>query len=209
MSSVVANKVEFQNITLLVEPTVYCPREDSFLLADAVKEFATGKVLDMGTGSGIQAIVASGKKEVTSIVAVDANKIALQCAQRNAEKNKVAKKITFIERDLFENINSESEQFDTIIYNPPYVPVEKEEKRDAESMAWYGGLNGRDYVDSFLERFPDFLSKNGKLLLLQSSLNVPEATEKKLAQLGFSFKVYGTAAFFFEKIFVLVIQRQK
>ena len=34
---------------------IYEPREDSFLLAKCVKEQVSGKVLDVGTGSGIQA----------------------------------------------------------------------------------------------------------------------------------------------------------
>ncbi|MBI2659492.1 hypothetical protein HYX05_05335, partial [Candidatus Woesearchaeota archaeon] len=36
--------------------SVYEPREDSTMLERYVREYAKGKVLDVGTGSGIQAI---------------------------------------------------------------------------------------------------------------------------------------------------------
>jgi len=41
---------------------VYIPREDSFLMQIAVKAYSKGKVLDMGTGSGIQAVTAAANK---------------------------------------------------------------------------------------------------------------------------------------------------
>ena len=43
---------------------IYVPREDSFLLAKFVEKYAFGKVLDMGTGSGIQAESALKNKAV-------------------------------------------------------------------------------------------------------------------------------------------------
>ena len=46
-------------------PEVYEPREDTFLILKEVKRYAKGRVLDVGTGSGILAIAASKKaKEV-------------------------------------------------------------------------------------------------------------------------------------------------
>ena len=46
---------------------IYEPAEDSFLLQKYVKKYAKGKVLDMGTGSGIQAEAAK------DVLAVDVN----------------------------------------------------------------------------------------------------------------------------------------
>jgi len=44
------------------------------------------KVLDMGTGSGIQAIFAASKS--TNVTAVDINPLAVQCAKLNVKLNK-------------------------------------------------------------------------------------------------------------------------
>ena len=56
---------------------VYRPAEDSHLLSKHVNRLVHGEVLDMGTGSGIQAITAALKQEVESVVAVDINPKAL------------------------------------------------------------------------------------------------------------------------------------
>ena len=40
---------------------IYHPAEDSFLLGIQVKKFAKGKILDLGSGSGYQALIALKK----------------------------------------------------------------------------------------------------------------------------------------------------
>ncbi len=190
----------FGEIEIVTNPPVYSPREDSFLLAKAVADLARGKALDMGTGSGLQAIVAAKKKEVKKVTAVDANRAALKCAEKNAERNKVENKIKFLQSNLFESVDK---IFDTIIFNPPYLPVEKSEKLDEQSMAWHGGGNGRRVLEPFLDQFFSFLSPNGQLLLLQSSLNGLQKTQRRLKSIGFSSEIVLTEAFFFEKIHVV------
>ena len=54
--------------------SVYEPREDSNLLEKYVRQYAKGKVLDIGTGSGIQAIAAAQNKKVSSVLATDIQK---------------------------------------------------------------------------------------------------------------------------------------
>src|SRR3989338_9032417 len=75
---------------------VYEPAEDSQLLASAVEKYASGSVLDMGAGSGIQAITAAKKTGVKSVVAADVNDDALKHAAAAAEKEKVASRIAFV-----------------------------------------------------------------------------------------------------------------
>ena len=52
---------------------IYQPAEDSYLLQKFVRRFATGRVIDMGTGSGIQALTAIEVPSVREVVAVDIN----------------------------------------------------------------------------------------------------------------------------------------
>src|SRR3989344_3174581 len=91
------------------DESVYEPREDSLLLAKSIALFARGNVLDMGTGSGIQAITAAQQKNVDTVLAVDVNKQALAYAK---EQNK-SSKITYQYSDLFQAIPLQL--FDTII----------------------------------------------------------------------------------------------
>jgi release factor glutamine methyltransferase len=97
--------------------SVYEPREDSQLLATQVRLYARGRVLDMGTGSGIQALAAKENKTVTDVLAVDVNKAAVD---RVAKLGIAAKK-----SDMFKELKGEV--FDTIICNPPYLPDEEKD----------------------------------------------------------------------------------
>ena len=76
---------------------IYKPREDSFLLQKQVKKFAEGRVLDMGTGSGVQAITAAESAEY--VLAVDVNPEAVECARK--------KGLNVIQSDLFESVKGE------------------------------------------------------------------------------------------------------
>ena len=104
----------FENIELKIPKGVYEPREDTYLLLESVKSIENKKILEMGTGSGLISIYLSKKNKVT---AIDINKNALKTAKKNAKNNK--SKINFKYSNLFSNIFS---KFDTILFNPPYVP---------------------------------------------------------------------------------------
>lgn len=103
-------------------PGVY-PPQSSF--SRASKKLRTifgdleGKiVLDIGTGTGIQAIQAI-RMGAERVVACDINKSAVKCAQRNIELNNLKDKITVLESDLFKSVPKE--KFDLIIANLPIV----------------------------------------------------------------------------------------
>ena len=183
---------------------VYEPREDSFLLEKAVAAYAFGRVLDLGTGSGIQAIAAAAKPEVSSAVAVDVNPEALRQAQANAFVQGVEKKIVFKQSDLFEAIASE--KFDTIAFNPPYLPVSEEE--NVGDIALESGESGRELTERFLREFEAHFNPRGIVLLLQSSVSGWEKTKKSLEAKGFAVEIAGREKFFFEEIVVLKAQKR-
>ena len=78
---------------------MYEPQEDSFLLAQSVKSHARGCVLDMGTGTGIQAITAAQCSRVKKIIAIDLDKHALTYAKKtqHAQKNNLSYKQPFLQ----------------------------------------------------------------------------------------------------------------
>ena len=70
--------------------SVYIPREDSFLMQIAVRDYAKGNVLDMGTGTGTQALTAAAKKNVKSVLAIDISKEAIEHCKRNIKNRKIS-----------------------------------------------------------------------------------------------------------------------
>ena len=98
---------------------IYDPAEDSELLKTQVLIHAKGKVLDMGTGSGIQALTAISNASVRKVLAVDIN---TKCIAYCKNKHKLSK-ITWKTSNLFANVAKT--RFDTIIFNPPYLPKDQ------------------------------------------------------------------------------------
>jgi release factor glutamine methyltransferase len=144
--------------------TVYKPREDSYFLAEFVNKLVEGRVLDMGTGSGIQAVTAASNPKVLEVIAVDLNPIALKVAKKRAKLAGVLDKITFICSNLFERVEG---KFHWIIFNPPYLPSEG----SADEASWTGGETGTEIIKSFLREVKNYLTINGSVLLLYSSLS--------------------------------------
>ncbi|MFA6048698.1 MAG: HemK2/MTQ2 family protein methyltransferase [Candidatus Micrarchaeia archaeon] len=201
-------KTNFEGLEIDTTPNVYEPLEDSFLLARLVRECARGKVLDVGTGSGLQAIVAAKNKEVSQVLALDLNPEALEVAAGNAKKNGVSEKMQVRKSDLFSAL-SKDEVFDCIIFNPPYLPTAEDEKLQREiNLAFDGGPDGRKEIDRFLEGFGWHLSRNGLLLLVQSSLADENKTLAILQSAGFDARVVSEEKFFFERILAIRAERK-
>ncbi|MEK6968742.1 MAG: HemK2/MTQ2 family protein methyltransferase [Nanoarchaeota archaeon] len=170
---------------------IYEPAEDSFLLQKHIKDYAKGLTLDMGTGAGIQAIEAA--KYAKKVIAVDLNPAAIKNAKKAA---KGIKNIKFIKSDLFAKIKG---KFDCIIFNPPYLPSEKNAIPD---IALDSGTHGFEIIIKFLEESVRHLKDDGKILLLFSSLSKPEVILKKAEELLLDYKLIDQQHIFFEDLFV-------
>jgi|Deesub1362A_J573_1020465.scaffolds.fasta_scaffold00109_20 release factor glutamine methyltransferase len=181
-----------------VFPEVYPPSDDSFLLAENFEVKRNMSVLDMGTGCGIQGIVASN--EGAAVTACDLNKKALYCAKYNAELNGV--EIKLVLSDLFSSIEG---LFDVILFNPPYLISDSQEPTDLLKKAWDGGAGGREVIDRFLFEVEDYLSKNGRIFLVQSSLNDLARTLSLIKEKGFNATVKAEKKLFFERLYLLDI----
>lgn len=177
---------------------MYLPREDSYMLAEQVQKFAKGRVLDMGTGSGIQANVAAEKLEVKSVLAVDVDKESIDYCKRNVSNPK----ITFEESGLFSKVIWE---FDTIIFNPPYLPKDK----GITDRALYGGKKGHEIIEKFFRQVSSHLAENGIILLLFSSFTNQAKVDEIIDKAGFTFKQIVTQHIFFEDLFVYLVERRK
>lgn len=176
---------------------VYEPHDDSFLLEHIVKKQAYGRVLDMGTGSGIQAKAASQSNKVESVVAADINPQAVKACK----KLKLAK-TTCVKSDLFSNISG---VFDTIIFNAPYLPQE----RDSPIIALEGGKHGHEVIERFLNVAGDHLTPNGQILLVFSSHSNVEQINQVITQNMMHSRVLITQKHFFEELFVRRISKDR
>jgi release factor glutamine methyltransferase len=171
---------------------VYEPREDSFLLQKHVAQHAKGKVLDMGTGSGIQA--ATAFKKTKHVIASDIDKEVIT--------NFPHKNIKIIKSDLFSHIPKK--KFDLIIFNPPYLPEDERESME-DRLALTGGKYGYEILERFFKEAKNYLTPQGKILIVFSSITGD--IEFLAQQHKYTFKKLDEQTFFFEKIFVYLLQK--
>ena len=178
----------------LVMENVYRPGEDSYLLARHVRRLVHGEVLDMGTGSGVQAVEAAVKPEVSRVVAVDVSPAAVEAAKRRAESGGVVGKIEFIRSDLFENVEG---VFDWIVFNPPYLPSEG----DADEASWAGGETGAETVRRFLHDAHSHLKKRGSVLMVYSGHSGLDEDDFR----GYVVEKLDELSLFFETLFCVAL----
>jgi release factor glutamine methyltransferase len=197
-------KVYFKDHVFLVDEHVYEPAEDTFLLAENMRVEEDDTVLDMGTGCGILAVLAAEKAK--SVLAVDVNPYALQCASRNAETSGVKERIDLRQGDLFQSIK-QNERFSVILFNAPYLPSEPDEEKNWIGKAWAGGRNGRKIVDRFVMDAPNFLAAGGRIQLVQSSLSNVNRTIELFGELDLRAMVVAQVKVAFESIVLVEAKR--
>jgi release factor glutamine methyltransferase len=108
---------EYLGRTIVVPPLVQPVSRVSHLLGETVlaEVRAVDRVLDMGTGSGVNAILAASKS--TDVVAVDVNPVALDATRANAARNGVADRIDVHHSDVFSAVEG---RFDLVVFDPPF-----------------------------------------------------------------------------------------
>ena len=179
-------RVHFGKFVLDICEDVYEPAEDSFLFAENLDVEKGAEVLDVGTGSGLLAIVAAEK--AVSVVAVDFNPYAIRCAKENSVLNNMRDKMAFIQSGLLAVFN-ESAKFDLILFNAPYLPSAENEEDSWIVRSWAGGVNGRQIIDQFILQAPLHLKTNGRILLMQSTLANAEETIQKFEECDLKAKI--------------------
>jgi ribosomal protein L3 glutamine methyltransferase len=138
--------------------------EASSLIGDPA---SVNRVLDLCTGSGCLAILASRNFANAEIDAVDISKDALEVAARNVGDYGLRDRVTLHRGDLFEPLGDT--RYDLIISNPPYVDAEgmaglPRECRAEPKLAFDGGADGIDIVRRILDEAVTHLTPQGGLL---------------------------------------------
>ena len=193
-------KVHFKDHVFMVDENVYETAEDTFLIAENLNVTEDDAVLEVGTGCGILAVLAA--KKAKSVVAVDINPHAIECANKNAETYNMNEKIEFRRGNLFETIEP-NERFSLILFNSPYLPSEPGEEKSWIGKAWAGGPKGRTVIDRFITDAPQFLADKGRILLVQSSLSDVDRTLKMFNEMNLDATVVAHVKVPFENIVLL------
>jgi release factor glutamine methyltransferase len=133
----VIGKAWFMGEAYSVNEHVLIPRPETEELVDWILEYAEIKgtalrILDIGTGSGCIAIALKKALPNSKVTAIDISPKALKVATDNATK--LNAEIEFIPLDIL-NTAFLPNQYDVIVSNPPYIPMQELENMETQVVA--------------------------------------------------------------------------
>ena len=128
------------------------------------------RILDLGTGSGILAIVCASLGH--EVVATDLNPVAIECARVNAERAQLPGSINIRYGDLFEPVVGE--RFDLIVWNPPFFDGQPHSRFD---LSW----RSEDAIDRFATELITHLEPGGRILIIWSSQSLETELARRLS----------------------------
>jgi ribosomal protein L3 glutamine methyltransferase len=175
------NKIYMRGLPFYVDERVIVPRSfigellDSHFSGESDEEggalagdpAAIENVLDLCTGSGCLAILASHSFPNARIDAVDISSDALDVAARNIADYSLEDRVRLHRGDLFKPLGAA--RYDLLISNPPYVDAQgmadlPRECRAEPKLAFDGGADGLDIIRRILKEARRHLTPEGGLL---------------------------------------------
>ncbi len=180
---------EFMGLPFTVNPSVLIPRQDTEILVEngisvikenkldgeelPLKPRKNWEVLDLCTGSGAIGISVAKlcAQAGLRLTCSDVSEDALSVAKENAQKNHV--QAEFVCGDLFAPFRKRfrKRRFDAIFSNPPYIrsavipSLQREITEHEPMLALDGGADGMAFYRRIISEAPDFLRKQGILML--------------------------------------------
>ncbi|MDA8292601.1 MAG: methyltransferase [Actinomycetota bacterium] len=131
---------------------------DSLRLAATLPDARHRRVLDLGTGSGIQGLLAV--RDPAEVVATDVDERSLELAATNVLLNETPHPVRVVRSDCYDALDGE--RFDLVVALPPYVPsVEGSSLRSTVSA----GRDGLDVVRRVLAGAREHLTGDGSLVV--------------------------------------------
>ncbi len=182
------------DLTILTDPDVYPPSEDSILFIESLEISEGERILEIGCGSGVVSIHCA--KNGGLVTSGDINPRAVDLTRRNSELNGVSIDVHLT--DVYTDIDG---RFDTILFNLPYLPVDED---GLLARSWSGGPDGLGPLPDLLEGAPNHLNPDGRIVVVISSLMDTQALWDLLDD--YEVRTIGELKLFFEKLAVLEIR---
>ena len=126
---IIGNK-DFWKQKYTINKNVLIPRPETELIIELLLKKLKGKInselhiLDLGTGSGCIILSLLSELKFSTGIGIDISEKALNVAKLNAKKFDLIKRVNFKISDWFDNLEN-TDKFDIIISNPPYIPIDE------------------------------------------------------------------------------------
>lgn len=165
---------------------MYVPSDDTFLLADCITQYSGSWALEIGVGSGV--LLSLLEKRFANVAGSDIDMRAMEhCRGRSG-----AMLACCDAASAFAN------RFDLIVSNPPYLPDD-----DVKDTTVHGGHTGIETAIHFIRSATPLLARDGKILLVVSTLADSFALDRLVAEKKMRKKVVKEKRLFYETLSVI------
>jgi release factor glutamine methyltransferase len=195
------HRVHVMGHTYYISEDVFNPKYyyTSRFMARHIRVKPEDTVLDMGTGSGIQALTAG--RVASGVIAVDINPEAAKYAGKNVKANGLEDVVSVIGGDLFSPL-AENQKFNVIIFTPPYMEGNSRSHFDHALFDARKELACRFFRDA-----GGYLKRDGYVQMLYSSIAEPQRVLEISRQFGWHDRVIAHEKVSMEGFFIYRLTR--
>ena len=179
----VVGKKKIFDITFQLNEKVLIPRPETEELCSWIISYNLSKIniLDIGTGSGLIALVLKKKLKNCNVEAWDSSIEAIKTAKLNAINNKID--ISFLLCDIFK-AEIPLNKFNLIVSNPPYVSYddyenihERVKKYEPNNAIFVNNKDVLIYYKCIIQKASVSLAKNGLIFFECNHINIDMVNE--------------------------------
>lgn len=171
----VLGSVEFAGLSFTCRRGVFTPRKSTIEVIERAAQLLIERdqpkprVLDIGTGIGVIAIVLAKLVGNGTFVGIDINRQAVKVARVNATKLVSDLDVTFTVADVLEQDVILPNNLDLLVCNPPYIPTHVKLPAIVADYqphkALYSGLDGMEMTRSCLLHAENLVAPGGLVLI--------------------------------------------
>ena len=181
----ITGKKAFWTLDLKVNQHTLIPRPETEQIVELVLQWAntdfSGKLLDLGTGTGAIALSIAQERPEAQITAIDFSQECVEIAKHNQQKHAL-NNVTVFQSDWFKQVGND--KFDFIVSNPPYIAENDQHMHELKyepASALTAKNNGLADLLHIIQQAPTYLHKNG-FILLEHGYDQHRQVQKYLAE---------------------------
>jgi release factor glutamine methyltransferase len=174
---------------------MYAPSDDTFLLADCIRQYSGRRALEIGVGSGLLLDIL--EKNFAYVAGSD---IDLQALQHCKQQKISSAHVLLVCCDAGSAFGTG--KFDLIVSNPPYLPNDDDNNNILDPTV-HGGPTGIELTVHFINSALPLLAGDGKLLIVISSFANSSALDKVVLENNMHKKVVKEKRLFYETLSIV------
>ncbi|HXT84401.1 MAG TPA: methyltransferase domain-containing protein [Verrucomicrobiae bacterium] len=168
---------------------MYIPSDDTFFIADMIRDYKGDYALEIGIGSGYLTNILC--KNFKFVIGTD---IDFTSTKHSKDQLKQFNNKFLLCCNICEPINL---SFDIIVSNPPYLPFDNKYSYDKKI---YGGIKGVEITLNILKLFKFNLKDFGKIIFIVSSLSDNAQLEEYIILNNLNKKILAKKKLFYETL---------